>query len=160
MSESPTPLSEEITTRVRDYLQGVVTGMGLTGSVQERSDADGTLYLTVDGADAAELIGPNGRVINALQYLTVLVAQRHAGRHVRVVVDADGYRARREEALREMALEHARRVAESGQEAVFESLTSYERRIIHNTLIDHPDVTTYSEGQEPDRHIVISPREE
>ena len=64
-----------------------------------------------------------------------------------------------EQALRDMARTYAQRVKESGQEAVLDALQSYERRIIHNCLADDPDVFTYSEGEEPDRRVVISPRE-
>jgi spoIIIJ-associated protein len=73
-------------------------------------------------------------------------------------MDAEGYRSRREIALQEMARVYAQRVKESGQEAVLDALQSYERRIIHQSLMDDPDVFTYSEGEEPDRRVVISPR--
>jgi spoIIIJ-associated protein len=105
------------------------------------------------------VIGKHGGTINALQYLISLILQKRVGERVRLVIDAEGYRSRREQALRDMAHTYAQRVKDSGQEAVLDALQSYERRIIHNCLADDPDVFTYSEGEEPDRRVVISPRE-
>jgi spoIIIJ-associated protein len=159
MPAASEPVAQPVLDHCHAFLQQVAREMGLDVTVEASIDDDGAGRLTFSGADASAVIGPGGRVINALQYLTVLTAMRQAGEMVRMVVDADGYRERREAALRAMAMEHAGRVKETGEEAVFEALTSYERRIIHHTLIDHPDVVTYSEGAEPDRHIVISPRD-
>jgi spoIIIJ-associated protein len=77
---------------------------------------------------------------------------------VRIVLDADNYRARREEALTKQAMDLAAQAVEAGQEAELEPLSAYERRIIHNALADHPEVTTYSEGEEPRRRVIIAPK--
>ena len=76
----------------------------------------------------------------------------------RLTVDADGYRARRAETLQRFAQQLAEQVMGSGQEAVTDPLNPMERRIVHTALVDHPDVTTYSEGEEPGRYVVVTPR--
>jgi spoIIIJ-associated protein len=128
-------------------------------TVQGERQPEGTIRLLVEGPDMGVVIGKHGGTINALQYLICLILQKRTGERVRLVIDAEGYRSRREQALREMARVYAQRVKDSGQEAVLDALQSYERRIIHQCLTDDPDVFTYSEGEEPDRRVVISPRE-
>jgi len=143
----------------RDLLDEILQGMGVPASVQGERQPEGSVRLLVEGADMGVVIGKHGGTINALQYLISLILQKRVGERVRLIIDAEGYRSRREQALRDMAHAYAQRVKESGQEAVLDALQSYERRIIHNTLADDSDVFTYSEGEEPDRRVVISPRE-
>jgi spoIIIJ-associated protein len=142
----------------RDFVQEVVTAMGLEVDVEAEETDDGTVRLDVVGEGAGEIIGRYGDGINALQYLTTLVTQRRTGEHVRVQLDAESYRRRREDALTAQALELAGEVKRTGQEAELDPLGAYERRIIHNALVGHPDVITYSEGEDPDRRVVIAPR--
>ena len=143
----------------RDLLDEILQGMGVPATVQGERQPEGSVRLLVEGADMGVVIGKHGGTINALQYLISLILQKRVGERVRLIIDAEGYRSRREQALRDMAHAYAQRVKESGQEAVLDALQSYERRIIHNSLADDPDVFTYSEGEEPDRRVVISPRE-
>jgi spoIIIJ-associated protein len=142
----------------RSILAEILTAMGLEAEVILKDQEEGNIRLEVSGPDMGVVIGKHGSTINALQYLVGLIAHRRVGERVRVVVDAEDYRSRRERSLQELALTYARRVKESGQEAVLDALQSYERRIIHTALVDDPDVYTYSEGEEPDRRVVISPR--
>lgn len=141
-----------------EFITEVIEAMGLRSGVSAEQGEEGTWRVEVEGPDAGELIGANGDALNALQYLTTVVAQRRMGEHVRLVLDADGYRRKREQALTDQALELAAEVARLGQEAELDPLSSYERRIIHNALTDHPEVVTYSEGDEPERRVVIAPR--
>jgi spoIIIJ-associated protein len=143
----------------RDLLDQILQAMGVPAAVTGEGQPDGSVRLLVEGADMGVVIGKHGGTINALQYLISLILQKRVGERVRLVIDAEGYRSRREQALRDLARTYAQRVKESGQEAVLDALQSYERRIIHNCLADDPDVFTYSEGEEPDRRVVISPRE-
>jgi spoIIIJ-associated protein len=143
----------------RDLLDQILQGMGVPASVTGEPQPDGAVRLLVEGSDMGVVIGKHGGTINALQYLISLILQKRVGERVRLVIDAEGYRSRREQALRDMAHSYAQRVKESGHEAVLDALQSYERRIIHQCLADDPDVFTYSEGEEPDRRVVISPRE-
>lgn len=142
----------------REFLLDVLDAMEMESDVEVEQNEEGTWKLTVVGEDAGDIIGRYGSTLNALQYLTVLATQRQTGEHVRIVLDAEGYRARREKALIDQAMALAAEVANAGQEAELDPLSAYERRIIHNALLNHPDVITYSEGVEPDRRVVIAPR--
>jgi spoIIIJ-associated protein len=143
----------------RDLLDQILQAMSVPATVGAQRQPDGSIRLFVEGPEMGVVIGKHGATINALQYLVGLIVQKRSGERIRLVIDAEGYRSRREQALKEMALTYAQRVKETGHEAVLDALQSYERRIIHNTLSDDPDVFTYSEGEEPDRRVVISPRD-
>jgi spoIIIJ-associated protein len=98
-----------------------------------------------------------GQGLDALQLLCNMILPRHMETDVRLMLDAEGYRGRRAESLRQRAVDLAKEVKERNQEAELEPLPAHERRIIHAALSDDPDVSTYSEGDEPHRRIVISP---
>jgi len=142
----------------RAFLTDVLEAMELSADVEVAQTEDGTWRVSVVGEDAGQLVGRYGSTLNALQYLASLVTQRRTGGHVRLLLDADGYRDRRETALVEQARSLAAEVKAAGQEAELDPLSSFERRIIHNALLDDPDVVTYSEGDEPDRRVIIAPR--
>ena len=142
----------------REFLLDVLDAMEMESDVEILETEEGSWHLTIVGSDAGEIIGRYGNTLNALQYLTVLVTQKYTGEHVRVTLDAEGYRAKREAALVEQALALAAEVAQAGQEAELDPLSAFERRIIHNALQNHPDVITYSEGAESDRRVVIAPK--
>lgn len=142
----------------RDVLQTILRSMGESAKVVVRSAEDETVVLDMQGGDTAILIGKHGQTIDALQYLVGVITNKRLGGKVRIVLDAEGYRGRREQMLRERALLLAQKVRETGQEAVLESLAANERRIIHTTLANDPDVYTYSEGEGAGRHVVISPK--
>jgi spoIIIJ-associated protein len=149
---------EDVGEVAASVLGEILTAMGVRAEVTRRSEVEGGVRLEVSGPDMGVVIGKHGSTINALQYLVGLIAHKRVGERVRVTVDAEDYRSRRERTLQDLALSFARRVKETGQEAVLDALQSYERRIIHTALVDDPDVFTYSEGEEPDRRVVISPR--
>lgn len=116
------------------------------------------LHIELTGSDVRATWGRMGQSLDALQFLCNLILSHRIGSDVRIVLDADNYRERRSEALRQKALELAREVKARNEEAELEPLPAHERRIIHTALADDPDVSTYSEGDEPDRRIVITPR--
>lgn len=117
------------------------------------------ITLGFDGPDAHFLVGRGGKALDALQYIASNVVNRRANgrQRIHIVFDADGYRARREATLNKLAAELAAQVVATGQEAVLDPLSPLERRIVHNALKDAPGVRTYSEGEDPDRYIIISP---
>lgn len=117
-------------------------------------------YLTIElvGEDAASIFSKHGRMLDALQYVSNLIVARHVGPGIRLVLDADGYRARRRELLESLARKYAALVKEKQQECEFDPMPPHERRIIHRLFMNDPDVTTYSEGEEPDRKVILSPR--
>lgn len=141
-----------------ETLQRIVDSIEDGAKVAVKNASDGQLSLEVTSSDPATIIGKHGQTIDAIQYLVGVITNKRLPEKVRVVVDVEGYRTRREEALRSQAVQLAARVRESGEEAVLEPLAASERRIIHTALADDPDVYTYSEGEEPERHVVISPK--
>jgi spoIIIJ-associated protein len=116
------------------------------------------LHIELVGSDVGATWGRSGQALDALQFLANMILSRNRGSDVRLMLDADDYRARRAEALSIRAIELAREVKARNEEAELEPLPAHERRIIHSALADDPDISTYSEGDEPGRHVVISPR--
>ena len=113
--------------------------------------------LEIDGRDLGHLVGKHGEVINNLQYLMNISAGRKLGNGVRCILDGDDYRSRREEKLTALATKIATQVRDRGEEAVLDALPAFERRIVHKALSEMEGVTTYSEGEEPNRRVVIAP---
>ena len=133
---------------------------GLTVAKKDGSNDD--VLITVDGDNAGVLIGHHGETLDALQYLANLAANKKTNgekrEYVRVTVDVEGYRAKREQTLIALAGRMAAKVQKSGRRMVLEPMNPYERRILHATLQDNPYVTTHSEGDEPNRRVVITPK--
>lgn len=121
-------------------------------------DANGRyLNLEIDGPDTTHIVGKNGETLNQLQYLLNVIYTRQVGNGVRVTLDANNYRERREEKLRQLATHVAQQVLERNEEAVFDALPAFERRVVHKVLSEMEGITTYSEGEEPNRRVVIAP---
>jgi spoIIIJ-associated protein len=120
---------------------------------------DEGIRATLDGDDLGLFIGRHGATIDAVQHLAFKVANREAGRNdvVRVTVDAAGYRERREEMLHRQADQAASRAARSGRPVALDAMSATERKVVHEHLKDRDDVETYSEGTEPNRHLVVAP---
>lgn len=140
---------------------------GLLEELLEKADLDATVTVAslngryvnieIDGKDTAYLVGKNGEVLNNLQYLLNVMLNRQLANGVRATVDGNHYRSRREEQLSKLAQSIATQVKERGEEAVLDALPAFERRVVHKALVDFTGVTTYSEGEEPNRRVVIAP---
>lgn len=143
--------------RVYDLVQGLCEASGMDARAVVRSAQRPYLHIELMGADIQTTFARMGQGLDALQLLFNIVLPRRVDSEVRLMLDAEGYRGRRAEALRVRAVDLAREVKELNQEAELEPLPAHERRIIHAALSDDPDVSTYSEGDEPHRRIVISP---
>jgi len=141
------------------HLQALLQLGELDTRVVQESEYGETVTLAIHGPDAALLVGPHGQHLDALQFLLMLMTNKGQGSRLRVTVDADGYRARRAQKLTDFANELAAEVAKTGQEAITDALNPMERRIIHTALAENSDIETYSEGDEPNRYVVISPRQ-
>ncbi len=115
------------------------------------------IHIDIEGKDVSFLIGKRGEVLNALQYLLNVITARQITNGVRVVLEGDSYRERRAQTLTDMALKLAQEVLARGEEAVLDALPAFERRVIHQAIVDLEGVTTYSEGEEPNRRVVIAP---
>jgi spoIIIJ-associated protein len=142
----------------RELLERVVATLGLDASVRVEED-DEEVRATVTGADLGVLIGRHGQMIDSLQYLANALAHRAMGEgRRRVVVDAAGYRARRAATLEALARRTAEQASATGRRVELEPMSAVERRIVHEVLKDDPEVTTESEGTEPNRFVVVLPR--
>jgi spoIIIJ-associated protein len=139
-----------------ELLERTSGALGLEVDVEVVDDGE-TVTGTLHGEDVGLFIGRHGQTIDAVQHLAMRVVQGACEDRRRVVVDADGYRARRAETLERQADEAADRALQSGRPVSLEAMQSSERRIVHEYLRDRGDVETYSEGDEPDRHLVVAP---
>ncbi len=161
MSKNPGPETiEQAAEQALHHIQQFIALGNLDAAATIVSIEEDTIAIDATGADAGLLIGRRGQTLQALQYLLLVLVTHHesgVGRY-RLVLDADGYRKRRTEALQQLAASLAQQVKETGEEAVLEPLNAMERRIVHTALVDDPEVETYSEGEGTDRHVVISPR--
>ena len=130
--------------------------MGVEVSVDVNTDEEGNVRVNMQGDSQGILIGRRGETLDALQYLTSLQVNKGRGEYIRVTLDTEGYRARREEALIRLANRMANRAVKTGRRVSMEPMNPYERRILHSALQGNPAVTTHSEGEEPNRHVVIT----
>jgi spoIIIJ-associated protein len=144
--------------RVREFVERIVDGLGLEGDVQVSEDDD-AIKAVVAGDDLGLFIGRHGQTIDAVQHLAYHVAFRDEDRK-RVVVDASGYRARREEMLERQADDAADDAVRYKRPGALDAMSAHERKHVHEYLRERGDVETYSEGQEPDRHLVVAPLED
>jgi spoIIIJ-associated protein len=141
---------------LEELLEEIAERLGLDVGV-EVQEGDGVLTGTVTGEDVGLFIGRRGQTIDAVQHLAQRIVFPEGPASVRVVIDANGYRERRAEALRAEADDAANEALSSGEAVELDPLPPYERRIVHEYLRDRGDVETHSEGDEPDRYLVISP---
>ncbi len=139
------------------FLQGLLTRLGADAQVRKSVAADGTAVLEMTGSELGLVIGRRGQMLDAIQYLVNVVANKGAGEWVRIMLDAEGYRQRREEALQGLALRVAARVKTQGKKQALEPMSAAERRIVHMVLADDAGVETRSEGEDPYRRVVIVP---
>jgi spoIIIJ-associated protein len=144
--------------RLREVVERIAREIGVQCTV-EVEEGEEEIRVTCEGGDLGMLIGRHGQTIDAIQYLAnaILFRGRYDER-VPVVVDAAGYRARRQATLDALAVRMAERAAATGQRIELEPMTAVERKIVHERLKDDPEVETESEGTEPNRYVVIFPR--
>jgi spoIIIJ-associated protein len=144
--------------RVRELVATVGEALGLNGDVSIEQHPEG-IRAVLEGDDLGLFIGRHGQTIDAVQHLAFKVANRDAERDaaVRVTVDAAGYRARREQALHRQAEQAAEKAVSTGRPVALDAMSATERKVVHEFLKDREDVETYSEGMEPDRHLVVAP---
>jgi spoIIIJ-associated protein len=141
-----------------ELLEEIADGLGLDAEV-EVEEAEGLLTGRLTGEDVGLFIGRHGQTIDAVQHLAQRIVFPEGPASVRVVIDANGYRERRAEALRGEADDAADEALRSGEPVELDPLPPFERRIVHEYLRERGDVQTHSEGNEPERFLVISPQE-
>ena len=138
------------------FLMELTRLMGVDVTIDMGSDAEGNLYGYINGDTLGILIGRRGETLDALQYLTSLKVNRGREGYTRITLDSENYRAKREDTLIRLANRMANRALRTGRKVSLEPMNPYERRIIHYALQQTDGVTTHSEGDEPNRHVVIT----
>lgn len=141
---------------VQSFLQELTRLMDVQVSVHVLTDDEGNIRVNMQGDTLGILIGRRGETLDALQYLTGLHLNRGKEQYIRVTLDSEGYRAKREDALVRLATRMANRAQRTGRKVSLEPMNPYERRILHSALQNHEGISTHSEGEEPNRHLVIT----
>ena len=138
-----------------EFLAGIFKKMDMDVSIEKSAGEDGSIKLDVCGPDMGIMIGKHGQTLDALQYLTNMAANRGRETWLKVKLDIESYRKRREETLNGLALRLADKVKRGNERVVLEPMNSHERKVIHMALQDDRRITTYSEGDGYCRHVVI-----
>ncbi|RKO65515.1 RNA-binding cell elongation regulator Jag/EloR [Desulfofundulus salinus] len=143
--------------RAKELLDKLLGAMNLpvNMAIEEKEN---NVFIDIEGRDVGILIGRRGETLDALQYLVSLYVNKNKSQRCKVFLDVEGYRRRREETLQRLAVKLAEKAKQRGRNVVLEPMTSHERRIIHTALQGRDDIYTYSEGEEPYRKIIISPK--
>jgi spoIIIJ-associated protein len=147
--------SVEPAAAAEEFLAGIFKKMGMEVLIEKFAEEDGSVKLDLYGPDMGILIGKHGQTLDALQYLANLAANRGKETWLKVKLDIESYRKRREETLSALALRLADKVKRSNERVALEPMNSHERKVIHMALQDDRRITTYSEGEGHCRHVVI-----
>lgn len=169
--KSPTSLVQEIEPKgkaksdisksievVEKFLFDIAQSMGLEVKLNSVQRDDNTLEVNFSGAELGILIGRRGDTLDALQYLTNLVVNKNQEKRIRLILDVEGYRKKRESTLQNLAYRLEEKVKRRGQEVILEPMNPQERRVIHTALQNSKFVSTHSFGEEPFRKVVIAPK--
>jgi len=148
----------DATARVRHMLEEIVDAVGVEAEVEVTENAT-DVHANLDGEDLGLLIGRHGQTIDAIQHLAYRIAYRGEEDRKRVTVDAAGYRERRAALLQQDADEAVEEALTTGEPVALDAMNAVERRVVHEYLRDREGIETYSEGAEPDRHLVVAPAE-
>jgi spoIIIJ-associated protein len=154
---------DEVLNQAEQVVSELLHKMKVTAQVsahygEEDEEGRQRVFVDIRGSDLGILIGRKAEILNALQYVINLILGKKLERWVQVVVDVEGYRARRERQLRQMADRMAEQAVKTGKRQYLEPMNAAERRIVHLELRNHPDVTTQSVGEDPTRKVTISPK--
>ncbi|MGH2630282.1 MAG: RNA-binding cell elongation regulator Jag/EloR [Actinomycetota bacterium] len=150
---------EEQADAAADFIEELLSRMDID-AIAEPNEQAGHMYVDIlDGPeeDMSLLIGRHGQTLEAIQELTRMAVGRRLDQRVRIIVDVEDYRKRREEQLEERSREIAERVREIGREEELEPMNSYERKLVHDAVADIEGVETISKGEDPERYVVIRP---
>ncbi len=139
---------------VKDFLEEISEKMGINLTFDVKT-GDDIVYVEINGKDTGTIIGKRGQTLDAVQCLASYVVKKDNDKYVRVILDAENYRAKREKTLINLANRLAAKVDKTGKTVTLEPMNPYERKVIHATLQNHPTVQTRSEGKDPYRKVVI-----
>ena len=149
----------EVIKDIKEYLVRILKAMGYNVNIEIKNKEEVPKYIIFSDNDAL-LIGKNGRNLKALSTIVSQYLNTELGRNYKFIIDVNEYKEKREQSLERLAKRIAREVAQTKVEVKLDSMNSYERRIIHNTLTNNKKVYTESEGEEPNRCVVVKPKEE
>ena len=152
---APAPADDNVAAAIVKFQTGLFEHMGVTATPTVTREGD-TWQVVLEGEDLGALIGHRGETLDAIQQLTGYAVNRGRGHRARIHVDAEGYRARREESLTRLARKTAGKVVKYRRNITLEAMNAYERHVIHTALQDYPGVTTFSTGTEPNRRTVVA----
>ena len=152
----PAKVEGEKAERIDAFLTGLLAQMGAEARPVIRMDENGTYQVELVGRELGGLIGRRGETLDAIQQLTGYAVNHGQSKRVRIHVDAEGYRAKREESLVRLAQKVAGKVVKYRRNVTLEPMNAYERHVIHTALQETPDITTYSIGTEPNRRTVVA----
>ena len=158
MSENTTELITQLEKEgdiAADYLEGLLDIADLDGDLVVDVEGERAL-VSITGADLSNLVGQEGEVLNAIQDLTRLAVTRETGERSRLMIDISGYRATRKEALAELGREACERVKKTGEAVALESMNPFERKVVHDSVAEE-GLKSESEGEEPNRYVVVLP---
>ena len=156
--EKKAPLKPEELEKVKSNLEAFLNDfVSKVNNIEYKISSDNEyVYVTLNGEDAGKLIGYRGETLNSMQAILTAIANKQVESRVHLVLDIEGYRAKRQKALEELADKLTRTVINTGKQVTLEPMSAYERKIIHNRLQDSKRVRTYSVGEEPYRKVVIT----
>lgn len=152
----PVEVEPQTVSAVEKFIKDTLGAMNMEVEISSEIDGDGAFCVNMKGEHMGILIGKRGQTLDSLQYLANRVANKHQEGYVRVKLDTENYRARREETLRNLAKNIAHKVKRTRRPVSLEPMNPYERRIIHSALQSDPYVTTHSEGEDPYRKVVVT----
>ncbi len=154
--DAAVPANDDVAQRITAFLSGLLAQMEVEAAPQVSVDEEGNYLVELVGQDLGCVIGRRGETLDAIQQLTGYAVNKGLARRVRVRIDAEGYRSKREESLERMARRTAEKAVRFRRNVTLEPMNAYERHVIHTALQDYPDVTTYSIGTEPNRRTVVA----
>ncbi len=152
----PVSPEDEKANQIRDFLTGLMGHLRVEAVPEIFITNEGSYKVILQGKDLGAIIGRRGETLDAIQQLTSYTVNRSQSKRVRIHVDAEGYRAKREESLRRLAVKVAGKVIKYRKNMTLEPMNAYERHVIHTSLQDYKGVTTYSTGVEPNRRTVVA----
>lgn len=144
--------------QLKEILLEVLTLLGVSGEVEAKLKEDETIALSISTENPALLIGYHGKTASALQTVLGVMAYKKFGERIRILIDVDGWRKRRDEVVAQLASSAAQRAKETNTPQPIFNLTPYERRIVHMALAEDSEIVTESEGEGRERHIVVKPK--
>ncbi|PHV70619.1 RNA-binding protein [Sporanaerobium hydrogeniformans] len=148
---------EEVTGLAMSFLEKLLKEMSIDATMTSKVVNNNRISISISGNNMGIIIGKRGETLDAIQYIVNIVANKQRQEYIKIMIDTENYRERREETLRKLAYKLSKKVQQTRKPIILEPMNPYDRRIIHSALQDSRFVKTHSEGKEPFRRVVISP---